>query len=411
MSTLKELVAGQFADYLKDLETITNIDSGTGDAEGSAKIADFLKQRLEEAGGKVEFRNNTRGTHVISRFKGTGTRRILMIAHTDTVFPKGEVQKRPFHFDEQTMKAYGPGVGDDKATVVQTLYIMKALQKLQYDKYGEIMLYYNAEEETGSKTSSDIIIELAKQADLVIIMDTARPNWGIVTRRKGSAKYEVKVEGIAGHAGNVPYRTASATMELGNQITQLFSLASTLPRDPLSLTPDRLQEQGIMDYGQFIPENTINVGMIGTTNQKINVIPDNAFAKFEVRSYKMSELERLDREIKALAEKSLVPGTKVKISGKISMGPMEKTPQVQQLVNTYKEVVQREYYAQVVEWVAGGITDGNLAARYAPTIDALGVENGKEHTPDEYADLKTVGPRTVALVAFIQQISEQQTNH
>ena len=403
---LKEIVAGQFNDYVKDLETITNIDSGTGDAEGSAKIAEFLRGKLEELGGTVEFRANDKATHVIARFKGDGNFKLLMMAHTDTVFGKGEAQKRPFRMDENLL-AYGPGVGDDKATVIQTVYAMKALKDLGYKNFGEIVLYYNGEEETGSEFADNIIKELSQQVDMVIVMDTARPNWGIVTQRKGMAKYEIKVEGIAGHAGNHPYRSASAVMELGNQISMLYKLASPLPKDPLSLTPDKLKAQGIIDHGQFIPENTINVGVIGTDNKKTNVIPANAFAKLEVRCYKMSELQRLDKEIKALANKTVVPGTKVTITGGIGTGPMEKTPQVQKLIDIYKDIVKREYGANVVEWVAGGITDGNLSAQYAPTIDALGVENYEEHTDHEYVDLKTVGPRTVALVSFIQELAEK----
>ena len=32
------------------------------------------------------------------------------------------------------------------------------------------------------------------------------------------------------------------------------------------------------DYGQHIPENTVNIGVIGTRNDKVNVIADNAYA-------------------------------------------------------------------------------------------------------------------------------------
>lgn len=403
MNSIKQLLAAQFDDYIKDLETITNIDSGTGDAEGSLRIAEFLRPKLEEVGGQVEFRNNDKGTHVIARFKGEGKLKILMIAHTDTVFTKGEAQKRPFRIDEDFL-AYGPGVGDDKATVIQTVYLMKALKGLGYKDYGEIIIYYCAEEEADSQMADEIIAELAKQSDLAIIMNTARPNWGIVTKRKGIARYEIKVEGISGHAGNVPYNSASAVMELGHQLTLLYHMASPLPKDPLSYTPQRLLERGVMDYGQFIPDNTINVGIIGTTNNKANIVPDNAYAKLEVRSYRMAELERLDRAIKDLANQTLVPATKVKVSGKIGVGPMEKTEKVQKLVDLYTEVVQREYHVRVMEWVAGGITSGNLAAQYVPTIDALGVENDNEHTDHETADLKTFEPRTVALICFIREL-------
>ena len=102
----------------------------------------------------------------------------------------------------------------------------------------------------------------------------------------------------------------------------------------------------------------------------------------------------------------MVPGTKVIVTGGIKTGPMEKTPQAQKLVDLFRSVVKREYNADIVEWVSGGLTDGNRAAKYIPTIDALGVENYDEHTDHESVDLKTAVPRTVALVSFILKIAK-----
>ncbi|MFV4733651.1 hypothetical protein ACNJUX_20920, partial [Mycobacterium tuberculosis] len=42
------------ADQLKLLETLVNIDSGTGDAEGGRKVAAVLIERLKALGGAIE---------------------------------------------------------------------------------------------------------------------------------------------------------------------------------------------------------------------------------------------------------------------------------------------------------------------------------------------------------------------
>lgn len=402
---VKAFLQDQFDNFVKDLEILTNIDSGNGDPEGTDRAATFVAAKLAELGAMVEYRTNDRSTHLIARIKGRGTFRLLMIAHIDTVFKKGEAAKRPFRMDENLI-AYGPGVGDDKATVIQTLYAMKVLKEFGYDAFGEVILYYNGEEEGGSPTAEQIVAELAQQADMAILMDTARPGWGIVTQRKGSANYEIQVKGISGHAGNAPHSSASAIMELGNQINRLYQLASPLPDNPHEYTREVLKEKGIVDHGQYIPPNCINVGVIGSTNDRINVIPGDAFAKLNVRCYTVAEQERLDRAIKDLENQAMVPGTQVTVSGRIHTGPMEKTPQVQKLVDIYKAIVRREYGAEVVEWVAGGLTDGNRTAKYIPTIDALGVENYEEHTDHEYVDLNTAVPRTVALVLLMTEVTE-----
>jgi len=403
---IKTFLQDQFQNYVRDLEILTNIDSGNGDPVGTDQAAKFVGGKILELGGALDYRTNERSTHLIARIKGKGKFRLLMIGHVDTVFKKGEAAKRPFRLDENNI-AYGPGVGDDKATVIQTIYAVKALKELGFDDFGEIILYYNGEEEGGSPTAEAIVAELAQQADMAILMDTARPDWGIVTQRKGSANYEIQVSGISGHAGNAPHESASAIMELGNQISRLYHLASSLPQNPQEYTMEKLKERGIQDHGQFIPPNCINVGVIGSANDRINVIPADAFAKLNVRCYTVAEQERIDRAIKDLANQTVVPATKVTVTGRIHTGPMEKTPQVQKLVDMYKEIVRNEYGAEVVEWVAGGITDGNRTAKFIPTIDALGVENYEEHTDHEYVDLNTVVPRTVALVLLIVGVTKK----
>ena len=87
-------------------------------------------------------------------------------------------------------------------------------------------------------------------------------------------------------------------------------------------------------------------------------------------------------------------------------GPMEKTPQVQKMVDIYKAVVKEEFGGEVNEWVAGGLTDGNRTAKFIPTLDALGVENYDEHTDHESVDLKTAVPRTAAFAITLAELTK-----
>jgi glutamate carboxypeptidase len=121
----------------------------------------------------------------------------------------------------------------------------------------------------------------------------------------------------------------------------------------------------------------------------------------------MSELQRLDKEIKALAQKTIVPGTKVTIEGGITGQTMEKTPKSAQVIDMYKNIVKREYKEEVVEWIAGGMTVGYTTAKFIPTIDALGVEADPmlEHTEKEVVFLDTFIPRTVSLIELIDELS------
>lgn len=166
---VKKYIAEHYEDYVKDLEALTNIDSGNGDREGTEAANKFVAEKMTAIGATTEFRYNDRACHLISRLKGTGKYTILLVAHVDTVFKKGEAARRPFRVDENNF-AWGPGVGDDKATVVEVIYGLEALKAAGFDNFKEIIYYTNGEEEGGSKTAEDIVAELSQQSDFAIIM-------------------------------------------------------------------------------------------------------------------------------------------------------------------------------------------------------------------------------------------------
>src|SRR3982074_719721 len=113
------------------LKEIVNIDSGTGDVEGGAKVEAVLATRLRQLGADVTTEPaETSGLpdNLVAVFRGSGKGRILIIAHIDTVFWPGTAAARPFSQDKD--RAYGPGVGDEKAGVVSAFTALKILHDL-----------------------------------------------------------------------------------------------------------------------------------------------------------------------------------------------------------------------------------------------------------------------------------------
>lgn len=404
---VKNTVESLFDNYVKDLEFLTNIDSVTGNIENSRKIAVWLEEKIKALGGTAEVRDNGRGAHVIARFKGKGKKRLLLVVHTDTVMGT-ENGNRLFKMDENKI-AYGAGVGDCKASAVQMLYLVDAMNRLDMSPYSEITVFFDAEEEGGSADEVAFAKELAAASDYAVICDTGRPRWGVCTKRKATARYTIEIEGIQGHAGNAPQASANAVAEAGYLITKIHKLATPLTEDPNKYSSETLAKQGIMDHGQFIPEISVNIAFANTTNTKMNIIPGNAVVGVEVRCYKLSDQQRLDGEIREICKHPTIMGTKIKLSGGMGQGPMEKNEAAAKLFDMYKDIVKKEYNADVVEWIAGGLTIGNTTSIYVPTIDALGVEIDPmcEHSLKEWTDLKTFAPRTVALIHLIYRADEQ----
>jgi glutamate carboxypeptidase len=125
---------------LDTLRDLVNIESGSDDREGLDRISDLIFQRLKALGGTVEFiepgddayrMEDTPakiGRMVKATFRGTGTKKILLIAHMDTVYRRGMLARQPFRVDAE--KAYGLAISDDKqgvATIIQTVAMLNAL--------------------------------------------------------------------------------------------------------------------------------------------------------------------------------------------------------------------------------------------------------------------------------------------
>src|SRR6266571_6195837 len=91
-------------DYLADLEQIVNVDSGTYTKAGVDRVGDYLQERFRSFGfasyvePQQEYGDNLVAIHRGSAPDGP---RILLVGHMDTVFPEGEVARRPFAFGQR----------------------------------------------------------------------------------------------------------------------------------------------------------------------------------------------------------------------------------------------------------------------------------------------------------------------
>ena len=115
--TLLSAAESSMPDFMRDLATLVNIDSGTDEAIGLAQLSELLAQRLTNLGAAVRILSAApaAGKIVHGVFHGTGTQNIMLIVHFDTVFGKDEAARRPFKM--QGNKALGPGVADAKGGV------------------------------------------------------------------------------------------------------------------------------------------------------------------------------------------------------------------------------------------------------------------------------------------------------
>jgi glutamate carboxypeptidase len=112
------------------LEQLVAIDSGTGDVEGLEKVGAIYAGKLRELGAEIREVPSAApavGDNIVATFTGTGRGRILLIAHMDTVFERGDVAARMPRWEGD--RYIGPGAGDDKSGGVTALCALGALRR------------------------------------------------------------------------------------------------------------------------------------------------------------------------------------------------------------------------------------------------------------------------------------------
>jgi glutamate carboxypeptidase len=375
----KLLAAAEAArpEQLKLLQEVVNLDSGTGDAAGGDRVAAVLAKRLEALGAKIETVPAEEAglpANTVATLTGKGKGRILLIGHLDTVFGPGTAAKRPFHTD--ALKAYGPGVSDEKGGVVQGVTALKLLHDLKRDNYAKIVFLIETSEERGSPGTRRLIERLLKDADVEFNLEPGDSPDVLTVWRKGSATFHIKVHGRAAHAGVAPQDGRNAAVELIHQILAM----SDLPRAGDGLTAN------------------LTVLRAG---ERANIIPDEAEAQINVRVRDPADFDRVEAKLRGDAAKITVPDTTVEVFREPAFPPLADNAATLALAAKAK-AIYGELGKTITEGGNGGASESALAsAAGVPALDGLGPVGGGFHSDKEFLVLDTVTPRTYLLARLI----------
>ena len=366
---------------LQLLEQVVNIDSGTGDVEGGRKVAGVLIPHLKALGMRIESvpaEEAGLAENTVATLTGRGKSRILMIGHIDTVFEPGTAQRRPFRTDDR--RAYGPGVSDEKGGVVEGLYALKILHDQGFTDFGKIVLLMETSEERGSPGTRALIGRLLKDADVELNLEPGDLPDTLTVWRKGSDTFRIEVKGRAAHAGVAPQDGRNAALELIHQLSGL----EVFPRS-----------------GDGITVN-LTVMHAGT---RANIIPEDAWADVNVRVRDKADFGRIGQVLRKNAETTVIPDTKVTISGGEGFPPLSHNPATDQLAARAQRI-----YAGVGRNLTaggnGGASESALAADAGvAALDGLGPVGGGFHSEKEFLELDTVTPRLYLLTMLLMDLA------
>ena len=130
--TITDWLASQKEAMLALLREVVNIDSGSYDKRRRRRGRRALHRASSRSRASLTQREpheTLRRCHPHPpRRQAAPTRSpIVLMGHRDTVFPKGEVARRPFRIEDG--RAYGPGVVDMKAGLVMNAFVLAAFKR------------------------------------------------------------------------------------------------------------------------------------------------------------------------------------------------------------------------------------------------------------------------------------------
>jgi glutamate carboxypeptidase len=362
------------------ISELVRCESPSDQPQAVNRFVNLLASRIEGAASVKILPGGRFGHHLRCEFKFPGAKpgagKILVLAHSDTVWPLGTLAQMPLR--EEAGRLWGPGVLDMKSGIAFFLYAVRTLQTLEIPVRRGILFQVNSDEEVGSETSRQLTEEAARQSAAVLLLEPGTGLQGkLKTARKGVGDYTVTVTGRASHAGVDYTAGASAVVELARQIPKIAGFTNL--------------KQGI----------TVNPGVI-TGGTRTNVVAAEARAEVDIRVAKLKDAAALDKKFRSLSP--VDKRCSIQVEGGLNRPPMERTPAIRQLFQTARACAG-ELGVVLQESATGGGSDGNFTAALGiPTLDGLGGVGEGAHAANESILLDRIADRTALLAMLLSRL-------
>jgi glutamate carboxypeptidase len=379
---------------LETLKGLVAIESGSRDLEGLAQMATHIAGKLEASGMKVDviptqapethpqLKGAKLGSMVYATKAGTGQRKVLLIAHMDTVYTRGMGAKQPFRVEGD--KAYGLGISDDKGGIALILHTVQMLDRVGFKDYAQLGVLINGDEEIGSPGSSAMLTKLGGEYDAVFSFEGGGFQEDYVRLATSSiAIVEMKVTGKASHAGAAPHLGRNALYELSHQMLKSRNLG-----DP--------------DKGLRINWTVANAG------ETRNVIPASATAIADVRSLTNKDLDLMEKALNDSIQEKLIPDTKVELTFYRSRPAFEANAVsitlARHAASVYGEIGHK---LAIRDKATGGGTDAAFAGLRPKggVLESFGMRGfGAHSNDDEYVLVPWIGPRLYLATRMVMDV-------
>jgi glutamate carboxypeptidase len=360
------------AEAAADLEALVAISSPSGDGEGAEGALGLCIERLPAAAAVERVPCSSPG-HVpdlLARVPGTGTGRVLLLGHVDTVVAHAE--HLPLHRDGDRWT--GSGAVDMKGGVALALGLARWLAE-RPDSFAELGVLMVVDEEWRSERFSHVGRFQGYDACLCFeaAERTAAGEEGVVVRRKAAGTLRVSGHGRAAHAGSNPDAGANALLALAEAASAAATLHDPDGPEALSVVPTRLR-----------------------SGDAVNVVPADGELMIDIRAASEAAFGSV---IEAVADSAKAARLEVALIR--SWPGMDTALATRDVLEAAGARLGRE----IVGVGRGGASDASHFAGAIPlTIDGLGPRGGHAHAPEEYVHGPSMRERSEVAIAIAEAL-------
>jgi glutamate carboxypeptidase len=355
-----------------DLEALVAISSPSGDAAGAEAALALCIERLppETVLERVPCSSPGHAPDVLARLRGTGSGRVLLLGHVDTVISHAE--HLPLHRDGDTWR--GSGAVDMKGGVALALGLARWLAE-RPDSFAELGVLLVVDEEWRSERFSHV--GRFHEYDACLCFEaaerTAAGKEGVVVRRKAAGTLRVTGHGRAAHAGSNPDAGANALLALAEAASAAAALHKPNGSQELSVVPTRIH-----------------------SGDAVNVVPADGELMIDIRAASEAAFDSVIETVAGSAKAARLQVELVR-----SWPGMNTQQDTRGVLAAASERLGRE----IVGVGRGGASEAShFAAAIPMTIDGLGPRGGHAHAPEEYVHGPSMYERAEVAIAIAEAL-------
>ena len=376
-SRILEHFSSRRSELVREVSELIRLDTPTGDAPRIRAFVRHYRSLLEATGVRCEELDGPAGPHLLGEIAGEEPA-LVLIGHSDTVWPAGESDRRPPEVRDG--KLYGPGTYDMKSGLCLMFWSLRYLAEQGLPFRRRILIFLSADEEQGSLTARPHMLSRLPSDATALVPEPPCADGSLKIRRKGVGIFRLEVTGREAHAGAAPDEGISAVAEMARLVLEMESW-----RNP---------ERGIL----------VNVGLFegGTAT---NVVPGRASCGVDIRHDTRQDGEMIEDRIRELRPSH--PEARLVVTGGLEFPPLVPTERSRKLTDRVLEIASRELGLRLSAASSGGGSDGShLSARGLTVLDGLGVDGAGAHARDEHILVERLPLRASLFTRIVLELGD-----